>query len=324
MKPKVSICMPTYNYAKYLPEAIESVLEQDYSDYEFIIIDDCSKDNSFEIISQYASQDKRIIFRRNEQNIGMVNNWNLCLQNARGEYIKYLFGDDKFASRDVLRLMVSLLDNNKDVSLVASARYLIDERSNVVGVWSEFKGNIVYDGKKIIRECLIRNSNMIGEPSVVMFRRGMAARGFNNQYKQLVDWEMWYHILEQGNFIYIKEPLCAFRVHSAQQTKMNRDALVKLYEPYQLYREYSSREYVKMTKMQHKAVLFKIAYDIWKLNKKKKITRSTALDAIRKFYSVKLFFILLPFYKVKKFFRRTINSIVKLIMANHKIKKQLN
>src|SRR3954453_9924295 len=93
--PKVSVLIPTYNYARYLSEAIESVLEQEFQDYEVVIVDDCSQDESEEVIRRYAARDGRIRFHFNRPNLGMVANWNYCLSLARGEYVQFLFGDDK-------------------------------------------------------------------------------------------------------------------------------------------------------------------------------------------------------------------------------------
>src|SRR3974377_931912 len=98
--PKVSVLVPTYNYARYLPEAIESVLEQDFQDFEVLISDDCSTDGSAEVIARYAAKDSRIRFKIHPANLGMVENWNWCLSEARGDYIKFLFGDDRLAGRE--------------------------------------------------------------------------------------------------------------------------------------------------------------------------------------------------------------------------------
>lgn len=70
----------------------------------------------------------------------------------------------------------------------------------------------------------MRDGNYIGEPSVVMFRRDQAGRGYNERYCQLVDLEFWFHLLENGSFAYLAEPLCAFRRHDKQQSVFNRDA----------------------------------------------------------------------------------------------------
>src|SRR6185369_13911842 len=118
---KVSVCIPTYNYGNYIAETIESVLAQNYSDFELLIIDDGSTDRTAEIVDSYARQDPRIRLIVNEVNLGMVENWNSCLEQAKGEYIKFVFGDDLLASPDALGRMTALLDNDNTVSLVCSA-----------------------------------------------------------------------------------------------------------------------------------------------------------------------------------------------------------
>jgi glycosyltransferase involved in cell wall biosynthesis len=219
--PKVSILIPTYNYAQYLPEAIESILGQDFLDFELLISDDCSTDNSAEVIARYAASDSRIRFEIHSTNLGMVQNWNWCLSQARGEYIKFIFGDDKLLSPTAIRQMVNLMESNPAISLVASASYVIDPRSRVIEARNYFQHG-VWDGKKVIVRCLEHPANLVGEPTLVMFRNREGARGYDPRYSQFVDLEMWFHLLENGKFGYLAAPLCAFRRHAMQQTNMNR------------------------------------------------------------------------------------------------------
>ncbi len=311
MTPKVSICMPTYNFAQYLPEAIESVLKQSYGDYEFLIIDDCSHDDSAEVIRKYAQNDRRIIFSINDHNRGMVDNWNLCLESARGEYIKFLFGDDALFSDNALERMVSVLDAHKEVSLVASARYVIDDQSNIIEIWREYRAKVGYPGAKIIRDCLIEQKNKIGEPSAVMFRKKHAGRGFDARYRQAVDLEMWLHILEQGNFAYIDEPLCSFRRHAKQQTNVNiRGANVSLVdESFSLLRQYAKKPYIKLPRLIREYMQYVPVYSIWKLYKNERISRQGALDKIKERYSLSKFVCYYPFFKTYKFFARLLGSV---------------
>jgi glycosyltransferase involved in cell wall biosynthesis len=264
-----------------LPEAIESVLKQSYSNFEFIIIDDCSKDNSVEIIKKYAEKDKRIVFSINDHNMGMVNNWNLCLKSAQGDYIKFLFHDDVLASEKALERMVPVLDANEDISLVATARNIINDRSEIMETWSEYKTRTGYAGTKIIQDCLIEQKNRIGEPSVVMFRKKHAGRGFDGRYKQAVDLEMWFHILEQGDFAYIEEPLCSFRIHSGQQTKINISHDDLWNESFQLLHDYANKPYVHLSTLRREYMRYVPVYAVWKLHKKRKITRQAALRKSR-------------------------------------------
>jgi glycosyltransferase involved in cell wall biosynthesis len=224
--PKISVLIPTHNYARYLPEAIASVLAQDFTDYELLVSDDASTDNSADIIRRYAARDPRIRAEFQPANLGMVPNWNWCLRQARGEYVKYLFGDDLLCSPQALGRLAALLDADPRIVLAASARRIVDEHSRPVDVWNEFRTAGRLAGAAVIARCLEENYNLIGEPSAVMFRRAAASRGFDPQWRQLVDLEMWLDLLGQGDFAYDPEPLCGFRRHERQQTVVNRRARV--------------------------------------------------------------------------------------------------
>src|ERR1017187_10370589 len=183
ISPKVSVLIPTYNYARYLPEAIESVLEQDWRDLELLISDDCSTDASRELIARYAAKDSRIRFQIHPTNLGMVQNWNWCLSEARGEYVKFLFGDDKLASREALGKLLQLLETNPSAALAASARYVVGNKSETLEIWDAFRKPGVYNGAEVITRCLDGAGNLIGEPSAVLFRRRDAAGGVNLRYR---------------------------------------------------------------------------------------------------------------------------------------------
>jgi len=224
--PKVSVLIPTYNYARFLPEAIESVLSQDFADCEILVCDDASTDDSAAVIRAYGARDPRIRVQLNKKNLGMVANWNWCLGQARGEYVKFLFGDDRLVSPRALRRLAALLDAEPSATLAASARIILDEGSRGVELWDELGAAGLKPGRQVIVQCLRRDRNLIGEPSAVMFRRSAGLRGFDPAWRQLVDQEMWFHLLSGGNLVYEPEPLCAFRRHAAQQTVVNRDSHV--------------------------------------------------------------------------------------------------
>jgi glycosyltransferase involved in cell wall biosynthesis len=222
--PKVSVLIPTYNYARFLPEAIDSVLAQDFGDFELVISDDASADNSAEIIRSYAARDSRIRAHCQAENRGMAANWNWCLGEARGEYVKYLFGDDRLVSNQALGRLAGLLDAEPSATLAVSGRLILDEQSRAVEIWDELGPAGLKSGREVIVQCLRRDRNLIGEPSAVLFRRAAGLRGFDPAWRQLIDQEMWFHLLSGGNLVYDPEPLCAFRQHGAQQTVVNRDS----------------------------------------------------------------------------------------------------
>lgn len=245
--PKISVLVPTFNYAAYLAEAIESVLAQDWDDFELIIADDASTDNSCQVISHYAAGDTRIRVHRHSQNLGMVANWNWCLGQARGEYVKFLFGDDKLLSPCALRKLASLLQVHSTATIAASARLVIAPpgAADLPQTWDEFGKAGLLGGRETIARCIDTGINLIGEPSAVMFRRAELTRGFSPAYRQLVDLEMWFALLEKGDLAYVPEPLCAFRKHDAQQTEANRRAGLHVEEAARLVWEYHRKPYLK-------------------------------------------------------------------------------
>jgi len=306
MAPKISVCIPTYNYAHYIPYAIQSILSQQFTDFELIIVDDCSRDNTEEVVGRFE-HDKRVSFEKNERNLGLVANWNKCLSKAKGEYIKFVFADDLLASDQALGRMASILDSDPTVSLVASARYLIDSESRVTGLASHFPPDYIADGADVISRCLKEDRNLIGEPTVVMFRRADGARGFDERYRQIVDQEMWFHLLEKGRFAFIAEPLASFRVHPDQKTRDNAARLIHLDDMYLMFGEYLGKSYLRIGFVRKFYQKFTILYSFRKIGKRGEITREEAKRRIQAhcscfyfyFYYV-IFKIVRPFFKLHK------------------------
>jgi glycosyltransferase involved in cell wall biosynthesis len=260
--PLVSVLVPVYNGEKYLAECLDSILAQDFTELEILIADDGSTDGSRELIQRYAEKDSRIRWWRNPANLGLAGNFNGCLRAARHDYIKYVLQDDVLLSRSAIRQMVQALDADPAVVLAGSASQVIDDRSQPVEFRNAFRRSGVMDGKAAILHCLARNGNLIGEPSVVMFRREQAGRGFDERYRQLIDLDFWFHLLEQGRFAYIAEPLCAFRQHPEQQTAVNRESGAHVQDELMLAQHWLSRPWLR--EAAGRQVLFKQIYNLRK------------------------------------------------------------
>ncbi len=291
---KLTVCIPAYNSARYIAAAIESVLMQSFADFELLVIDDCSTDGTRELVAGFAARDRRISFRLNDRNLGMVENWNRCLQLARGEYVRFLFGDDLLCSPEALECMVAVLDQDRGVSLAASARNTVDADGRLIGSLARFREGPAVAGTEIINRCLAELKNLIGEPSVVMFRREQAMRGFDPRYRQLVDLEMWFHLLEQGTFAYVGKPLTSFRVHKEQQTTKNIQFVFD--DRFLLFEDYLDKPYVTLGSIAKKYLRYSQNYGIWKLHRE--IGSKYALGRIAVRCPVWKFFLLLPFYKI--------------------------
>jgi hypothetical protein len=136
---------------------------------------------------------------------------------------------------------------NRDpaVSLAVTASLRIDAESRPLYERDCFGKSGVWDGKEVIVRCMQENGNLIGEPTLSIFRAAQARRGFDESFKQLLDLEMWYHLLEQGRFAFIAEPLCAFREHPDQQTEVNRRSGATDNEGLRLAEKFWRRPWVK-------------------------------------------------------------------------------
>lgn len=243
--PLVSVLIPVYNGEPFLAECLDSVLAQNFGDFEVLIGDDCSKDGSAAVIQRYADRDPRIRWWKNQKNLGIGGNWNACLREARADLIKFVLQDDKLLDASALRRLAGVMNGDRSVSLAVSASQRIDSRSEVLRLRNSFGESCVWDGKQIILRCFEANANLIGEPSLVMFRKSQAGRGFNERMVQLLDLEMWFHLLEQGRFAHIAEPLCAFREHPAQQSEINRQTGASAGEALMLAESYFAKPWLR-------------------------------------------------------------------------------
>ena len=279
--PKVSVCIDSFNYGRFLPEAIESVLAQSYQDFELIVADDCSTDDSAAIARDYAHKDNRIVVKVAPVNRGMVKNRNACLGLARGEYVKWLHADDFLCSREALGRMVATLDRNHAISLVASARRIVNEQSKAIDTWSCFTRERPVAGTTVITRCLFEQRNLIGGPSAVMFRRALSARGFDETFFVMADLEMWFHLLEQGCFAYIREPISALRQHGRQQTERDRWALAPALENRELLRRYLHKNYVHLRRWIWKYLEYDAVRRIVRRSRKLKLRDTRVEEAVR-------------------------------------------
>ena len=307
--PKISVCVPNYNFAEFLPRAIDSVLQQTFPDFEFLIIDDCSTDGSAEVIHNYAARDRRIRFIANPENLGMVGNWNLCLAEAKGEYIKYVFADDFLISPEALQKVLALCEGDSSVMLAGSSRNFVDPQGRFTQNVCPFKRDGIFAGKWVINRCLAAQKNLIGEPTAVMFRKKDAAPGFNPKYSQIVDQEMWFRLLERGNFAHAKEPLCAFRLHSGQQSAKNSNHRSAIDEVFWLNTEYLRKDFVKISEFSRRYIVYDNIDRLWKHYRVNHVPRLVAAADIESRYGYRKFRLLYPFYKSYKPFLRLFRKI---------------
>lgn len=259
--PKVSVCIPVRNGFEFIEKAVLSVLQQTYQNFELIVVDNFSTDNTVDLIEKFTSRTDKIKLYKNEKNIGLIENFNACLYKATGKYIKFLCADDVLMP-NCLELMVSSLELNDCASLVTVGRLLINEEDKALVLKSYVKEETLIPGHAVINRCLF-GANYIGEPSATMFRREMLSEGFDAKFPHLVDLEMWFRLLEKGDLISIPLPLCGIRRHKSQMTQHNIQSPILVEDNIRLFDIYNSKSYVEhnlITQFERKA---RMAYRVW-------------------------------------------------------------
>ncbi len=215
IQPLVSVCIPLYNGKAFIQEAIQSVLSQTYPVWELIITDDQSIDGSAQIVRSMA--DSRIRFQQNPKRLGAEGNWNRCLSEGKGIYLKLFCQDDRLHPTCLARQVAAFeAPGSEQVILVASARRIISPTGRAIMVrrWKRVDQRI--SGWQAIRQNVRAGINQIGEPSAVLFRAAdwKASGGFTGSLPYVIDLEFWFRLLAHGDCHYLSEPLCDFRVSS--------------------------------------------------------------------------------------------------------------
>lgn len=238
-KPKVSILVPTYNYAHYLDDTIPSALNQTYADFELLIVDNHSTDNTEEAIQKYL-KDPRVSYHKNPKNLGVVANFNRCLELANGEYIKFLCADDKFHPQ-ILEKYVPIMDQYPNVSLITCDKQAFGHKNHQTITPLTH----LINGRTANLHMLIGNYCWIGEPSSVMFRKRDLNEGkFTSEYKQYVDWEMWIRLLTVGDCYVVPEILVYVRFHAGSVSKeQKRKRFILSFEEYKLCKDVQQKKY---------------------------------------------------------------------------------
>ena len=233
LKPEVSILIPTYNGARYLEACLDSVLSQTYKDIEILAVDDGSTDATLEILERYAASDERIRLVRNENNLGLVGNWNHCIELAQGEWIKFVFQDD-WIEPECLEAMLDA--NTRNCSIVACQRNFAYEEGvsnstqldflNIPTLSTLFPGAAMISAEAYSETVVDHLAvNFVGEPTAVMFHRSVFDKfgGFSPALIQLCDFEFWTRVAVHTGIAYVPRSLATFRVHNESTTAKNAE-----------------------------------------------------------------------------------------------------
>ena len=214
MAPKVTVLMTVYNGLPYLGEAIDSILGQTFKDFEFLIIDDASTDDSCSLIESYT--DARIQLVRNERNLGQVPSLNKGLHLARGEYVARLDQDDTSAPNRLERQVEFLDTVSPQVAVVGTWLQIIDQNGKLTGEWKL----PLIDSYADYLISLLEGWTPLAHPAV-MFRKDIVLQlgGYNETLAPAEDFDLWMRLALGGyDARVITESLCCLRLHSEQQS----------------------------------------------------------------------------------------------------------
>lgn len=221
--PKVSVVMPAYNAEKYIGEAIESILNQTFTDFEFIIVDDCSKDKTADIVNSYS--DKRIRFYQNGKNMGVAATLNKAIQYANGDYIARMDSDD-ISKNTRLEKQFQFLEKNRNINVLATNVQVFGSNTNS---WPSSENNDMLKIDLLFNSCICHPT--------VMFRYKSELEKdlhYDEYFDHLEDYELWERLIQKNEFACLQEELFMYRIHSNQVTK-KRDEL--LFEKYCVLKE---------------------------------------------------------------------------------------
>lgn len=233
--PTVSVIIPNYNHVRYLRQRIDTVLGQTYQDFEVILLDDCSTDESRATLDEYAS-DPRVRLEFNEKNSGSTfKQWNKGVRLARGKYV-WIAESDDYADEMLLERLVAVLDKEAEVTLAYCRSWKISEDDRQDGFGDSYldyidpqrwKADFRSNGREECRNYFVR-TNPVPNASAVVFRKAIYERvgGADESLRLCGDWKLWAAMSLEGMIAYVGEPLNYYRFHDASvRNKGNRIAL---------------------------------------------------------------------------------------------------
>jgi glycosyltransferase involved in cell wall biosynthesis len=215
--PRVSFLVPCFRLAHFLRECVQSILDQTYTDFEIIILDDCSPDDTPAVARTIT--DPRVRYVRHEKNLGHLGNYNRGLELARGEYVWLISADDAIHDPTVLAGHVAALDATRDATFVFGPAVKVRD-GEVVGTFGPrtWTADRVFDGPAFYRHII--KSNFVCAPTALARRSAYAAIGmFPQDLPYAGDWFVWCAFALRGKVVYRSAPVARYRVHDGSLTE---------------------------------------------------------------------------------------------------------
>jgi glycosyltransferase involved in cell wall biosynthesis len=237
--PKISVLIPAYNAEKYLGEAIDSILNQTFTDFECIVIDDCSTDNTWKIIQEYAKKDSRIVGVKNEKNLKLSATLNKGIDICRGDYIARMDADD-WSYPDRLQKQIDFLENNLDIGIIGGAMEVCDENLKVLNI----RRYNISDSE--IRKNLFRYSPFC-HPATVFKKEALLKERYNINLNDAEDYDLYFRIGKYYKLQNLSNIVIKYRTSNNQVSskKAKRQQYLTLYIRLKAIVEYDYKASIK-------------------------------------------------------------------------------
>ena len=264
--PLISVIIPNYNHSLYLRMRIDSVLKQTYNNIELILLDDCSSDNSSEILTSYANHPKVSILDINKTNSGgTFKQWKKGLTYAKGDYI-WIAESDDYADITFLERCVNLLMQNRDASICYTGSYLVDSTGKKLDLdWDKWTSREmkrkskykIFNGDKFIQNKLIWK-NDIYNASAVLFRKDLYFKidTMYQSFKYCGDHLFWIEMSRYGEVIKVFDKLNYFRQHDNKVSPQSAQMGLQFFEGFKVF-DYIQSKY-NLSWVKRNAVLGRI------------------------------------------------------------------
>lgn len=301
--PKISVIVPNYNHALYLRQRIGSILNQTYEDFELILLDDCSTDNSVEVLLSYKDHPKVSHLVFNKQNSGgTFKQWEKGIELAKGEYI-WIAESDDWADTTFLEKIINGIGTSNTIGLAYTTSKLINSGGEVTFENEEQNSNelIEHKGIQFISEKLL-TSNAIWNASMMVFKKDLFYKLNDTSFKHMKycgDWFLYVQLCQHTDVLEIKKTLNNYRIHSNNVSSEAKKLGMYFTEGFRVF-EYVSR-------IEGISIPIRCLYDWAKMYQK--ADREYHFPKELRHYVLKMFFNYNPLINVFVYFRIILSNL---------------
>jgi glycosyltransferase involved in cell wall biosynthesis len=232
--PLVSVCVPTYNYARFLRNCLDSVLGQTLTDWQLIVCDDCSSDDTVAILEEYAKADSRITFQRNERRLGMNGNIKKAAESGNGKYLKMLCSDDWLEPR-ALEILCKFMEENPAVVLATPAEIACNAVGEPTHLQFLFGKPLSIIPGEAMLDRMARGEGFGGHSSFLI--RSAAYRtigGYDDSLLYASDYDLAARLCRTGDYLHVDTPLLYARNQPESSSSVNPQKLFDVMDWFQI------------------------------------------------------------------------------------------